>query len=285
MRVSTRDTQTELLGKSFSLLALGIWQARCTHFAGRMDPLTITAAAGMRSRLESLDLLANNLSNTSAPGFKADRERFSLYLSQESAAAQDYGDGVAQPFSPVIESHWTDTTQGELRSTGNSEDLALSGKGYFQLSSADGPLFTRDGRFSITKDGKLVTASGDAFTGVDGKPVQVDPALPVTVDSDGTVRQQGLEVARLKIVDWSSETATQKTGGGTFRLDSSSLQSLITSNAQVHQGYQEQSNLSPAEASVRLIETLRQFESLTKAAQIGEDMSRHSVEDVARVTG
>jgi flagellar basal body rod protein FlgG len=250
-----------------------------------MDPLTTTAAAGMRSRLESLDLLANNLSNTSAPGFKADRERFSLYLPQASATAQDDGDGVAQPFTPVIESHWTDTTQGELRSTGNAEDLALSGTGYFQVKGEDGPLFTRDGRFTVSKDGKLVMASGNEFTGTDGKSIQVDPSLPVSVDPDGTVRQQGLEIGRLKIVDWQAETASQKTGGGTFSLDANSLQSLLSSSAQVHQGYQEQSNLSPAEASVRLIETLRQFESLTKAAQIGEDMSRHSVEDVARVVG
>jgi flagellar basal body rod protein FlgG len=250
-----------------------------------MDPLTITAAAGMRSRLESLDLLANNLSNTSAPGFKADREQFSLYLSEETAEAQDDGTGVAQPFSPVIESHWTDTSQGELRLTGNSGDLALSGKGYFQVNGEDGPLFTRDGRFTITKGGELLTENGYEFSTTDGKSIQVDPSLPVTVDPDGTVRQQGLLVGRLKMVDWSAETASQKQGGGTFQLDSKSLQGLLDSTAQVRQGYQEQSNLSPAEASVRLIETLRQFESLTKAAQIGEDMSRHSVEDVARVAG
>src|ERR1035441_9707723 len=56
-----------------------------------MDPLTIAAAAGMRARLESLSLVANNLSNTSAPGFKADRERFSLYLSEETKSAQQDG--------------------------------------------------------------------------------------------------------------------------------------------------------------------------------------------------
>jgi len=250
-----------------------------------MDPLTITAAAGMRSRLESLDLLANNLSNTSAPAFKADREQFSLYLAQETAEAQEDGAGVAQPFSPVIESHWTDTTQGELRSTGNSGDLALSGKGYFQINGEDGPLFTRDGRFTITKEGKLVTQNGYEFSSTDGKSLRVDPSLPITVDPDGTVRQQSLEVGRLKVVDWPAETIFQKQGSGTFQLDSKSLQGLFDSNAQVHQGYQEQSNLSPAEASVRLIETLRQFEALNKAAQIGEDMSRHSVEDVARVAG
>jgi len=170
---------------------LGNWQWSGILTGQSGDPLTITAAAGMRSRLESLDLIANNLANTSAPGFKADREQFSLYLSEETAEAQDDGTGVAQPFSPVIESHWTDTTQGELRSTGNSGDLALSGKGYFQINGEDGPLFTRDGRFTITKDGKLLTENGYEFSSTDGKPIQVDPSLPVTVDPDGTVAPMG----------------------------------------------------------------------------------------------
>ena len=99
------------------------------------------------------------------------------------------------------------------------------------------------------------------------------------------IQQQNVAVGRLKMVDWPTEMPSQKRGGGTFQLDAESLRGLLNSSAQVRQGYQEQSNLSPAEASVRLIETLRQFESLNKAAQIGADMNRHSVEEVARVAG
>ncbi len=250
-----------------------------------MDPLTIAAAAGMRARLESLSLVANNLSNTSAPGFKADRERFSLYLSEETRSAQEDGAGVAQSFLPVVESHWTDSAQGELHATGNMNDIALSGKGFFQTKGSDGPLFTRDGRFTVTPAGKLVTPGGFEFASESGQPFQLDPALPVSVDADGTVRQQGLEAGRLKVVDWPTETPSAKRAGGYFQLDPRSMNELQSSAAQLRQGYQEQSNLGPAEASVRLIELMRQFESLSKAAQIGADLNRYAVEDVAKVIG
>ena len=249
-----------------------------------MDPLTIAAAAGMRARLESLSLVANNLSNTSAPGFKADRERFSLYLSEETKSAQQDGAGVAQPFLPVVESNWTDTSQGELHNTGNMNDIALSGKGFFQTIGPDGPLFTRDGRFAVTSAGKLVTPGGLEFASESGQPVQLDPALSVSVDADGTVRQQGIEAGRLKVVDWADATPSAKKSGGYFQLDPRSTNALQPSTAQLRQGYQEQSNLAPAEGSVRLIEVMRQFEALNKAAQIGGDMNRYAVEDVAKVT-
>ena len=234
--------------------------------------------------MESLDLLANNLANSSAPGFKADRERFSLYLADASAESQEVATGVPQPFLPVIESNWTDTSQGQLKATGNAGDLALVGPGYFQVNTPDGPLFTRDGRFSATQTGQLVNANGYQFASDNGKPLQIDPALPVEVDSEGVIRQQGTEVGRLKITDWNPELSNERRAGGYFRLNGDSLSGLQKSKAQVQQGFQEQANFNPAEGSVRLIEVLRQFESLEKAAQIGEEMSRHSVEDVARIT-
>jgi len=249
-----------------------------------MDPLTITAAAGMRARLESLDLVANNLSNASAPGFKADRESFSIYLSEETKSAQQDGAGPTQSFLPVVQSRWTDSSQGELRATGSMNDLALSGKGYFQIQGPDGALFTRDGRFTVTSAGKMVTPKGFEFSGDSGQPIQLDPALSVSVDGDGTVRQQGVEVGRLKLVNWPDETQSTKRAGGCFQLASNSLEGLQHSTAQLRQGFQEQSNLNPAEASVRLIDIMRQFESLNKAAQMGGDLDRYAVEDVAKVT-
>lgn len=239
----------------------------------------------MRARLESLSLVANNLSNTSSPGFKADRERFSLYLSEQTMSAQQDGTGVAQPFLPVVESNWTDTTQGELRATGSMNDIALSGKGFFQTAGPNGPLFTRDGRFTVTSTGKLVTPGGLEFASESGQPFQLDPALPVSVDADGTVRQQDMGIGRLKLVDWPAETPSAKRTGGYFQLAPGSLNNLQPSTAQLRQGYHEQSNLGPAEGSVRLIEVMRQFEALNKAAQIGGDMNRYAVEDVAKVTG
>ena len=98
-----------------------------------MDPLTSAAASGMRARIESLDMLANNIANSSSPGFKADREFYGLYLSQE---ASDSPAGTTPEVMPVIDRPWTDFAQGSVTPTGNPLDLALTGKGFFVANSA-----------------------------------------------------------------------------------------------------------------------------------------------------
>jgi len=87
-----------------------------------MDPLLISAASGMKARMDSLDMLANNIANSATAGFKSDREFHTLFEQE----------------LPEVERQWTDFSQGTLTPTGNSLDLALSGKGLFALNSSGG---------------------------------------------------------------------------------------------------------------------------------------------------
>jgi flagellar hook-basal body protein len=151
----------------------------------------------MRARLESLDMLANNIANSSAPGFKADREFFGLYLSQEAAESPA---GTDPPVLPVIERSWTDFTQGYMTPTGSPLDLALNGKGFFVANSPSGPVFTRDGSFRSSKNGALETLDGYSIQGADGKPILLDNAKSVEISPDGMVRQGGQDVSRIAIV-------------------------------------------------------------------------------------
>src|SRR5215831_4103926 len=109
----------------------------CTLQQRRMDPLMIAASGGMRSRMESLDMLANNVANSGVAGFKADREFYNLYTSEQA----DSSDGTSS--LPVIERPWTDFAQGTLVSTNSPSDLAITGKGFFVIDSPSGPLYTR----------------------------------------------------------------------------------------------------------------------------------------------
>ena len=249
-----------------------------------MDPLTTSAAAGMRARLEALDLLANNLANASTAGFKADREAYNTYIGDESAAAAADWTGLVQTTSPVVEIHRTDFSQGQLTITGNDRDLALAGKGFFQVDGpGDGALITRNGKIRVTGDGKLTTAEGYEFTTVEPTRIRVDPALPFTVDPDGTVRQQGNALGRLKLVNAPDTVQPAKRDGVYFVLDKTAAAGLTASGAEVNQGKVEMANYSPAEAAVKLVSVLRQFESLQKAIQINSDMGRKASEEVAKV--
>ncbi len=242
-----------------------------------MDPLTITAASGLRSRMESLDMLANNIANGSTGGYKADREFYSLYMSPEAAGSLPNAGTL-----PVIERPWTDFSQGELRTTSNPLDVALTGKGFFSINAPGGPLYTRDGSFRLSPAGLLVTADGQAVRGAGGAPINLSSAQPVEISRDGAVLQDGQTVGQLEIVDFSNPAALTKQGHNYFRqVDASAAPQKGA--AEVHQGTLESSNASSAEAAVRLVSVMRQFEMLQKAVAMGAEMNRKAIEEVARV--
>jgi flagellar basal-body rod protein FlgF len=243
-----------------------------------MDPLTSAAASGIRARLESLDMLANNIANSSAPGFKADHEFYGVYLSAEAA---DSPAGTTPAILPVVERQWTDFSQGSLTPTGNALDLALNGQGFFVVQSANGPAFTRDGSFRLSLRGEITTQDGDKIQGQDGNPILLDSTRPVEIGSDGTVRQDGQDVAQIAVVNFSDPAVLAKRGNNYFRTDLSTM--APAPQPEIRQGMIEAANSQPAESAVRLVNIMRQFEALQKALAIGADMNLRALQDVAKV--
>ncbi len=116
-----------------------------------MDQLTATAAGGMRSRLEALDLVANNISNSATAGYKSDREFYNLYTSADSDSRTTL---------PNIERNWTDFSQGMVKDTGNPLDVALSGRGFLAADSPGGTVYTRNGSVRLSPAGWAETGGG-----------------------------------------------------------------------------------------------------------------------------
>ena len=247
-----------------------------------MDAFTISAASGMRARLESLEMLANNLANQSSPGFKSDRETYSLYVAPEAGELHDES-AVQSPAAPVIESNWTDLRQGTLRQTGAPFDVALNGPGFFVVRSERGDLLTRNGNFKLAPTGTLETHDGYAVLDDQRRPIQIRQGATFEINQQGEIREEGILTGRLGIASLARETNLSKQAGTYFSMtDAAQLSPIPT--ASVSQGYLENSNLAPAEGAVRLVHILRQFESLTKAVQIHAEMNRRS-DDVARISG
>jgi len=244
-----------------------------------MDALTISAASGMRARMESLELLANNIANQATAGYKSDREFYSLYVAPEAIQP-----GAPRPTTlPVIERHWTDFSQGTLTPTGNPLDLAISGSGFFTVNGPDGILYTRNGSFRTSPEGTLETAQGHAVLGAGGSPIQVDPSRAVEISESGAVLQEGLLVAELGVVAIENPETLAKHAGSYFRLTDERVQPKQSADGQIHQGKLEGANFSPAEAAVRLVEVMRQFEMLQRGVQIASEMNRRASEEVSRV--
>ena len=233
-----------------------------------MDPITAIVASGLRARMESLDLLANNIANASTGGYKADREFYSLYIAPEA----DSGATM-----PLIERPWVDHAQGTLHSTGNPLDVALSGKGFLAVNGPSGPLYTRNGNFRVSADGKLTTADGYPVRDSQGAPLTVQGTRPMEIARDGVITQDGVVTGKLEIVDFATTAGLSKQGSSYFRADPS-LRPAASTESSVEQGQLEAANTGSAEAAVRLVSVMRQFEMLQKAVTLGSEMSKRAIE-------
>jgi len=236
-----------------------------------MDSLLISAASGMRARMQSLDMLANNIANTGTAGFKADREFYNLYEHE----------------LPLVESQWTDFSQGSLTVTGSPLTAALSGPGFFALNGPTGTVYTRDGNFRVSKTNQLVSPEGYPVRNVldQGRPITVDPLQSIGIDKTGVVTQGGQPLGQMEVDQIpSAASALTKLGNTYFAIVSKNISATPVPDTEVLQGQIEQSNVPVTDAAVHLISVMRQFEMLQKAMNVGTEMNKSAIQEVAKVS-
>ena len=244
-----------------------------------MDALTIAAASGIRSRMQSLDLLANNLANAGTAGFKRDQEFYGLYTSGEADSGED---GTVSTL-PVIQRQWTDFSPGIVQVTGNPMDVAISGNGFFAVNGPNGPLYTRNGSLQVLSSGALATADGYPLRNTTGGTIQVSSGSPLSIAADGSVTQDGQLLGQIAIVNFKSTASLSKTSSACFQNTDPNNQPAAATGVEVQQGKIEGSNVPVAEAAMRLVGVMRQFEMLQKAVGVSNDMDTKTIQEVARV--
>jgi flagellar hook-basal body protein len=121
---------------------------------------------------------------------------FSLYNGAEAWADSRTGDANTLP---VVESQWTDLTQGNLRDTANPLDLAIDGEGLFGIQTPGGVRYTRNGNFRISPAGLLTTADGSPVRAQGGGQIALQPGIRVEVLPDGTVQQSGQPAGQIEL--------------------------------------------------------------------------------------
>jgi flagellar basal body rod protein FlgG len=242
-----------------------------------MDPTLMIAAAGMRSRLETLEVVANNIANLNTAGFKADREFYNLFLGLESEPTAQ-GESA---WMPVLEGSKIDMRQGVLAATGAPLDVGLSGPGFLVVDGPQGLLYTRSGNFHRSPTGRLETTDGFAVRGVRG-PIMLPMNEEVRISEDGWVGTTSGPIDRLQVVEFAAGAPLTKVAHAFFRPgDSGSVRPATRTG--VRQGYLEAANVNPAEAAVRLIEVHRQFETLARAVTlVSQDMNRRAIDEIPR---
>lgn len=246
------------------------------------------AATGMNAQQTNMDVISNNLANTSTNGFKKGRAVFEdlLYQTLRQPGAQSsqqtllpsglqLGTGVRPAATERI------FTQGNLTQTGNSKDVAINGEGFFQVLMPDGTTsYTRDGAFQVDNNGQLVTASGYPV-----QPAITIPAnaLSLTIARDGTVSvtQPGntanVQIGTFQLATFINNAGLQSLGENLYAETSASGAPNVaqpgTNGAGVlNQSYTETSNVNVVEELVNMIQAQRAYEINSKAVTASDQM-------------
>lgn len=233
-----------------------------------------TAYTGMINEQHRMDVLTNNLANANTNGFK-----------KEGATSQSFDSVLAYKIKDVTEGYslakrigvnnpgvkigegYTDFSQGPLKNTDNTFDLALSDQGFFAIEFTNkagetSTKYTRDGNFTLTQEGFLVTQDGDFVLDQNGQHIKIDPVKATTINRNGQIVQDGRVVATIQVTDFEDYNYLERYGENYYQpIDGAKEKE---SAAQVHSGYLETSNISVVTEMVNMITVSRAYESNQK---------------------
>ncbi|MDQ0317593.1 flagellar basal-body rod protein FlgG [Amorphus orientalis] len=248
------------------------------------------AATGMSAQQTNVEVIANNVANINTTGFKRARAEFAdlLYQFERVQGVPNQGGGAPVPEGArvglgvrtvgVRNLH----IQGSLAQTSNPLDLAINGKGWFQIEGPNGEaLYTRAGTFNKGPDGELVTIEG----------YNVEPAIifpedttDIVVNESGEVyarlagEEEPLLLGQLTLVSFANEAGLEPLGDNLFRETPASgapFEGVATEEGlgKIHQGYLESSNVDPVKEITELISAQRAYEMNSKVIQASDEMA------------
>ncbi|CAI8805010.1 flagellar basal-body rod protein FlgG [Methylocaldum szegediense] len=246
------------------------------------------AKTGLDAQQTQMSVISHNLANVNTTGFKKERALFEdlLYQNIRQVGAQatqnttlpsglQLGTGVRTVATEKIH------TQGNILQTGNSLDIAINGRGFFQILMPNGDIaYTRDGSFKLDSNGQVVTNGGYPL-----EPALTVPqdALSITIGSDGTVSvlQPGTAapniIGEIQLADFINPTGLEPVGENLYRESVSSGPPIVgipgeDGIGKLVQGSLETSNVNVVEELVNMIETQRAYEMNSKAIATTDEM-------------
>ena len=252
-----------------------------------------TAYTGMINEQHRMDTMTNNLANASTVGFKkegATSQSFddilTVKIKDQSVGLQNVQRiGTNNPGVKIGE-NYTDYTQGSFRVTDNTYDLALGGEGFFAIEYTNkagetSTMYTRAGQFTLNRDGYLVNENGDYVLGTQNQRIRLNTLQDSEISSNGTITQNGVEVARIQVTDFEYYNYLEKFGETYYRPVEGAR--TVQTGATVNSGYLEMSNVQVVSEMVNLIAITRAYESNQKIIQTYDDTLDVAVNQLGRV--
>ena len=254
-----------------------------------------TAWTGLRNEEKRMDVVTNNMANANTTGFKKvdvtaqsfDRQ-LAVKIDDETIGVNlKQGIGGVNPGVKIGETYY-DMSQGGFRQTQDQYNLALSGNGFFTISTTDKSgtehiRYTRDGDFTVTKDGFLVTKDGDYVLAEGGNRIQIPDAniVKVSINTLGEIYSDTTYVAKLQLTDFENYEALSSYGENMYEaVDGATMREA---DATVQQGYLEMSNVNMVTEMVDMIAITRAYETNQKMIQTIDKALDKAVNEIGRV--
>ena len=248
------------------------------------------AATGMLAQQLNVDVISNNIANMNTTGFKRRRAEFAdlLYQDQRRVGSASSDTGTIVPAGVQIgvgvkpPAIYRITEQGSLQITDNPLDIAIQGKGYFEVELPNGDIgYTRAGALSRSADGTIVTPDG--YIVMPGITIPED-AISVTINATGEVYVkldgQGApqNVGQFELATFVNEGGLQAIGDN-YLLETSASGAPIVSTpgsagfGTVQQGFLEVSNVNVVSEITNLITAQRAYEMNSKVIKAADEMA------------
>lgn len=238
-----------------------------------------TAYTGLMNQQYRLDTITNNLANSATTGYKkegATAQAFDeMFAIKVRDGSEDYINKRIGKLSLGVKigENYTDYTQGNLKQTENTFDLAIAGDGFFEISftnkaDVQSYKYTRDGSFTLTREGFLVTKDGDFVQGQNGN-IQISTTAEVVIDAQGNIIENGEVTDKLKIVDFEDYNYLKKYGENMY--DKVEGYTEKEADYAIEQGYLEMSNTNVVSEMVEMITITRAFETNQKFVQAADE--------------
>lgn len=218
---------------------------------------------------ESMNIIANNVANLNTPGFRGQNMIFQEYvekprgMKEDVSMVNDYG-------------QYQMTDPGPIKVTGNPLDVALVGPGFFGIQAPGGVQYSRAGNFSMTADGTLVNALGMPVAGEGGGAITIPPnAENVYIDQKGAVSTDDGQVGQLMIAEFTNYQTLNPTGNGLYETSEAPI---AGENTTVIQGKLEGSNVQSVVEMTRMIDVLREYQSVQNMMKSEHDRLRGAIQ-------
>lgn len=229
-------------------------------------------ASNMITQNRNLNVISNNMTNISTPGYKLDRMMEGTFRDEMIYRYDKEGKtavGVVSRMN-VADERVTDYTEGGIRETGYPLDVGLTGNGFFVIQTANGVQYTRNGSFNLDNEGYLVLQGVGRVQGTNG-PIRVTTD-DLDIDKQGRVTSlvDGQYFGTIQVVDFADYNQLTKITGGMF--EAAAQPQAAGNNVNVNQKYLEDSNVPLAEEMTRMMSSQRVLQSSAQILRMYDQM-------------